>query len=191
MGRTRRSHIYHVGRVGTTYKQHSTLEDETKEPPQPSAVRSRDAFCCRCLASSAAVTISQFLDLRVRKSVAQFKTTFASIRIPVYEPSEDDSLIIFDWAVDLAVALDASAAKVAALDSALAHKEEDCAQLAKQLSNLVSEKHEHEELLLVKFKALLDAKKAKIRELSRNTKPIEDDEGMHTAVYAHHSLTIH
>jgi len=54
-------------------------------------------------------------------------------------------------------------------------------KLTAQLEALTALKKEHEELLLVKFKELLNAKKAKIRELDRAleaTSATQDTEGI-------------
>jgi hypothetical protein len=56
--------------------------------------------------------------------------------------------------------------------------------LMEKLESLASLKKEHEELLLLKFKELLNAKKAKIRELSREldqANSINDDDEEGTA----------
>jgi ribose 5-phosphate isomerase A len=56
-------------------------------------------------------------------------------------------------------------------------QEKELEKLTAQVKDLVAFKKEHEEMLLVKFSELLNSKKAKIRELSRELEMVKIGDG--------------
>ncbi|KAL7267063.1 ribose-5-phosphate isomerase rki1 [Rhizina undulata] len=103
------------------------------------------------------------LTLAIRKNVCGIKQRIAAIQVP----EADVEIPIFEWAGELCASLESTNEKLADLESRVSAQQAEIEQLASQLKHLAVLKREHEELLLVKFKELLNAKKTKIREVNQ------------------------
>ena len=87
-----------------------------------------------------------------------------SIALP---PAEDEEIELLDWTAAAAQSWAASQDEVAALRRTLADREAAFARLKAQLADVAAAKSAHEDALLVRFAALLNAKKRKVRDLQR------------------------
>lgn len=103
--------------------------------------------------------------LTLRKTVPGSGLTQRLGEFALQEDDEREEVAAFEW-VDVAVArADALRAERTELQAATAAQRVEIATLTAQLDDLVAAKKAHEEELLSKFAALLNAKKLKIREL--------------------------
>ncbi|KAA8895698.1 hypothetical protein FN846DRAFT_968343 [Sphaerosporella brunnea] len=107
------------------------------------------------------------LKLRIRRNFGKVKQPILSIPIADKEEIELD---VFTWAREACEELDAMRSK-----------------LSKHASEMHRDSHspqkEHEDLLLVKFKELLNTKKAKIRELGRQLEQANERKGVTPAPF--------
>ncbi|PUU76475.1 hypothetical protein B9Z19DRAFT_1088186 [Tuber borchii] len=111
----------------------------------------------------AAAVDAKGVTLTVRQDIGGIKQRIAALQIP----EEEVEIPIFDWAVEACGNLSSGSTQLGDLQSKVKSQEKEIEALTKQLKDLAVFKKEHEEMLLVKFSELLNSKKAKIRELSR------------------------
>ena len=105
------------------------------------------------------------LTVTIRKNIGGITQRLGSIRLD--EDTEREEVSGFEWA-DAAVAnADALRSELETLQASVASQKDDVAKLNQQLDDLVKAKKEHEDELLQKFAALLNAKKLKIRDQQR------------------------
>ena len=105
------------------------------------------------------------LTVTIRKNIGGITQRLGSIRLDEDTPREE--VRGFEWA-DAAVAnADALRAELETLQASVSTQQDDVAKLNQQLDDLVKAKKQHEEELLQKFAALLNAKKLKIRDQQR------------------------
>ncbi|KAI5796725.1 hypothetical protein FPQ18DRAFT_133864 [Pyronema domesticum] len=118
------------------------------------------------------------ITIRIGKHYSGISQQFAVFGIPQKDSAE---ISIFDWAADSCKALDEVNETHLLLQSSLAAKDATIKSLTNQLSELTDLKKKHEDLLLVKFSELLNSKKAKIRELTRELErsSLGRSEGIH------------
>lgn len=102
--------------------------------------------------------------LRIRRNFGKVKQPILSIPIADKEEIELD---VFTWAREACEELDAMRSKLSKHASEMREKDDIIRDLTSKIETLTALKKEHEDLLLVKFKELLNTKKAKIRELGR------------------------
>lgn len=79
----------------------------------------------------------------------------------------DDLFNLFNWAGIAVSGSDTAHDQLVALQASLGQQQDQVVKLTAQLDDLVRAKKEHEEALLQKFAALLNAKKLKIRDQQR------------------------
>lgn len=106
----------------------------------------------------------KIMTITIRKNIAGITQRLGEIKL-----KQDDGPVIsiFEW-VDSAVATaDSMRTELETLQASMEQQSEQVASLNKQLDDLVKAKKEHEEELLAKFTALLNAKKLKIRDQQR------------------------
>ncbi|RPA99512.1 hypothetical protein L873DRAFT_1767181 [Choiromyces venosus 120613-1] len=122
----------------------------------------RDARIERGVELAAAVD-GRGVTLTVRQDIGGIKQRIAALQIPEAEVE----IPIFEWAVEACGDLNSGSSQLGSLQSKVESQEKEIEALTKQLKDLAEFKKEHEEMLLVKFSELLNSKKSKIRELSR------------------------
>ncbi|KAF8245787.1 hypothetical protein K440DRAFT_662555 [Wilcoxina mikolae CBS 423.85] len=110
-----------------------------------------------------ALAEDDIVTIRIGKRYGRVKQQIASFGIA----KEVFEIEMFPWAVESCMALDTVNKQLQKHQSEAQEKDKMIENLTAQLKALTALKKEHEELLLVKFKELLNAKKAKIRELDR------------------------
>ncbi|KAF8540788.1 hypothetical protein BDD12DRAFT_879935 [Trichophaea hybrida] len=110
-----------------------------------------------------ALAEDDIVTIRIGKRYGRVKQQIASFGIA----KEVFEIEMFPWAVESCMALDTVSKQLQKHQSEVQEKDKMIVNLTAQLEALTTLKKEHEELLLVKFKELLNAKKAKIRELDR------------------------
>ncbi|PWW72650.1 hypothetical protein C7212DRAFT_335721, partial [Tuber magnatum] len=111
----------------------------------------------------AAAVDAKGVTLTVRQDIGGIKQRIAALQIP----EEEVEIPIFEWAVEACGDLNSGSTQLGSLQRKVESQEKEIEALTKQLKDLAAFKKEHEEQLLVKFSELLNSKKAKIRELSR------------------------
>lgn len=82
-------------------------------------------------------------------------------------PADDEEIELFDWTAAAAQSWAAAQDEVVQLRRALAERDAAVAKLRAQLADVAAAKRAHEEALLARFAALLNAKKRKVRDLQR------------------------
>jgi hypothetical protein len=113
------------------------------------------------LEAVAAITKS-VVTITIRKKVGSITQRLGEIRLE--EDDEREEVAAFEW-VDAAVATsDVLRSQLETLQNSVTQQQETVARLTAQLDELVQAKKSHEEELLSKFAALLNAKKLKIRD---------------------------
>lgn len=105
------------------------------------------------------------LTVTVRKNIGGITQRLGSIRLD--EDTEREEVSGFEWADTAVENADALRSELETLQASVTTQKDDVAKLNKQLDDLVKAKKEHEEELLRKFGALLNAKKLKIRDQQR------------------------
>ncbi|KAK3706503.1 hypothetical protein LTR37_012713 [Vermiconidia calcicola] len=105
------------------------------------------------------------LTVTLRKNIGGITQRLGAIKLD--QDDEREEVSAFDW-VDTAVShADELSGQLENLQASVSGQQEQVVQLTKQLDDLVRAKKEHEDELLKKFAALLNAKKLKIRDQQR------------------------
>ncbi|KAK3719735.1 hypothetical protein LTR37_004272 [Vermiconidia calcicola] len=105
------------------------------------------------------------LTVTLRKNIGGITQRLGAIKLD--QDDEREEVSAFDW-VDTAVShADELSGQLETLQASVSGQQEQVVQLTKQLDDLVKAKKEHEDELLKKFVALLNAKKLKIRDQQR------------------------
>ena len=148
-----------------------TLLHEKEDGPLPDALQG--------LETVAAIS-EKILTVSLRKNIGGITQRLGAIKLD--QDDEREEVSAFDW-VDNAVAnADTLRAELETLQTAVSEQKEQVAKLSTQLDDLVRAKKEHEDELLKKFAALLNAKKLKIRDQQRLLKGAKIESGVAEAV---------
>lgn len=105
------------------------------------------------------------LTVTLRKNVEGITQRLGSIKLD--QDDEREEVSPFEWVDISAASGDALRTELDALQASVSGQQDEVKRLTKQLDGLVQAKKEHEEELLKKFAALLNAKKLKIRDQQR------------------------
>jgi hypothetical protein len=97
--------------------------------------------------------------------------------ISLNRDDEREEVSAFDWVETAVASSDGLRSELATLQASLLSQHEQVASLTTQLDELVKAKKEHEEQLLRKCAALLDTKRAKIRDQQREINAMCKDQG--------------
>ncbi|KAK3109449.1 hypothetical protein LTR53_017285, partial [Teratosphaeriaceae sp. CCFEE 6253] len=104
------------------------------------------------------------LTITLRKNTGGIRQRLGSIELKQDDEQEID---LFTWASTAAAATDGLRQQNSELRTDAGSQEERIAKLSRQLDDLIKAKKDHEDELLKKFAALLNAKKLKIRDQQR------------------------
>lgn len=104
------------------------------------------------------------LTINLRKNIGGIHQRLGSIKL---EQNDEEEINPFDWAGTAVTAADELREQLETLQASVSAQQGQVAKLNRQLDDLVKAKKEHEEELLKKFAALLNAKKLKIRDQQR------------------------
>ncbi|KAK0286322.1 hypothetical protein LTR91_012461 [Friedmanniomyces endolithicus] len=104
------------------------------------------------------------ITITLRKNIGGIHQRLGSIKL---EQNDAEAIDFFDWAVTAVASSDGLRDELDTLQTSVKLQREQTARLNQQLDDLVKAKKEHEEELLKKFAALLNAKKLKIRDQQR------------------------
>lgn len=105
------------------------------------------------------------LTITIRKNIKGITQRLGEIKLEQDDDREEVS--VFEWVDTAAASADSMRAELERLQASVDEQREQVASLNKQLDGLVRAKKEHEDELLGKFTALLNAKKLKIRDQQR------------------------
>ncbi|TKA81753.1 hypothetical protein B0A55_01145 [Friedmanniomyces simplex] len=104
------------------------------------------------------------ITITLRKNVGGIHQRLGSIKL---EQNDAEAIDFFDWAGTAVAAADDLREQLDTLQASVGSQQEQVAKLNRQLDDLVKVKREHEDELLKKCAALLNAKKLKIRDQQR------------------------
>ena len=105
------------------------------------------------------------LTITIRKNIDGITQRLGDIKLQ--QDDEKEEIDAFDWVDRAAATADAMRTELETLQASMVEQREQVTSLNKQLDDLVKAKEGHEEELLAKFTALLNAKKLKIRDQQR------------------------
>ena len=105
------------------------------------------------------------LTITIRKNIDGITQRLSDIKLQ--QDDEKEEIDAFDWVDSAAATADSTRTELETLQTSIDEQREQVTSLNKQLDDLVKAKKEHEEELLAKFTALLNAKKLKIRDQQR------------------------
>ncbi|KAF2772280.1 hypothetical protein EJ03DRAFT_324710 [Teratosphaeria nubilosa] len=111
------------------------------------------------------------LTITIRRSITGITQRLGTIQLQ----ESDEEIDVFGWAHTAVIRGDALHDWLTSLQASVSTHQEQVAKLNQQLDDLVKAKREHEEQLLQKFAALLNAKKLKIRDQQRLLKGAKID----------------
>lgn len=113
--------------------------------------------------------------LSLRRKFGEVVRSLGSINLT--RDDEREEVSAFDWVETAVASSDELRSELATLQASLVSQHEQVASLTSQLDELVKAKKEHEEQLLRKCAALLDTKRAKIRDQQREINAISKAQG--------------
>ncbi|KAK5702819.1 hypothetical protein LTR97_003765 [Elasticomyces elasticus] len=102
--------------------------------------------------------------ITLRKNIGGVHQRLGTIRL---DQNDEEGIDMFDMASTAVATADELREKLSTLQASVGSQQEQVAKLNQQLDDLVKAKKDHEEELLKKFAALLNAKKLKIRDQQR------------------------
>ncbi|KAH9845598.1 DNA double-strand break repair and V(D)J recombination protein XRCC4 [Teratosphaeria destructans] len=111
------------------------------------------------------------LTITIRRSITGITQRLGSIQLE----DSDEEIDVFGWAHTAVIRGDELQDRLSSLQTSVSTHQEQVARLNQQLDDLVKAKRQHEEQLLQKFAALLNAKKLKIRDQQRLLKGAKID----------------
>ena len=113
------------------------------------------------------------LTVTVRKNIGGITQRLASIKLE--QDDEREEVSAFEWVDEAVATTDTLRSTLEGLQTEITGQRDQIARLSQQLDDLVKAKKEHEDELLKKFAALLNAKKLKIRDQQRLLKGAKID----------------
>jgi hypothetical protein len=113
--------------------------------------------------------------LSLRRKFGEVVRSLGSINLS--QDDEREEVSAFDWVETAVASSDGLRSELATLQASLVSQHEQVASLTTQLDELVKAKKEYEEQLLRKCAALLDAKRAKIRDQQREINAMSKTQG--------------
>ncbi|KAK5172663.1 uncharacterized protein LTR77_002783 [Saxophila tyrrhenica] len=170
---TEQEHLYHATTKESSVKS-SQASNYTGDLNEWKAIL-KYAFLHERPASASATAIdglemvaaisSDTLTITVRKNIGGITQRLGSIKLD--QDDEREEVSAFEWADTAVSAADDLRNQLESLQASVSGQQCEVANLTKQLDDLVKAKKEHEDELLTKFAALLNAKKLKIRDQQR------------------------
>ena len=175
---TEHEHLYHgaVKTAGVNSLQASTYRGDISEwsdilsvvllqrQPDHAATEIARGEAFVGLETVAAIS-GQQCTITIRKNIGGITQRLGSIKLNQDDQREEISA--FDWVESAVAASDDLRSQLDGLQLSMRAQQDQVAKLSRQLESLVQAKKDHEEQLLLKFAALLNTKKLKIRDQQR------------------------